>query len=126
MPNNFFDTDEELEAYFKEVDEEISALGTANGIKHTSWAIDDMEIEDFDKPHDFTGGNPFIYFTNSSCKGCQGVYGLCQLEDGKYPMTWLDVWKVIDRIRGLHPNCDHRFIEDITEDGDGIFIQFGS
>ena len=87
---------------------------------------DDMEIEDFDKPHDFTGGNPFIYFTNSSCKGCQGVYGLCQLEDGKYPMTWLDVWKVIDRIRGLHPNCDHRFIEDITEDEDGIFIQFGS
>ena len=52
---------------------------------------------------------------------CCGPAGMIKVKGSR----WIDIWKAID-ILCKKKGCDHRFVEQLTLNGDTLMVSFGS
>ena len=85
-------------------------------IKYSHWDIDDTDFES--EYHYKSDYGLWVRSSNTVCcmyAGTIKVKGKC----------WKDIWKAIDTLC-KKKGCDHRFVEDICQEGNHLMIHFGS
>jgi hypothetical protein len=106
----------------------LQDIGEKNGIKHTTWAFQEVKASQMNDRHSFGKAK---WVANSAC----GQYCCSSFKVRIHGHRWIDVWIAFDRLReeeawgdidGTTHACDHQFIEGFEKQGKILFVSTGS